>query len=187
MYVCTNFLFYRFFPTKKNIKSWKLDKQIKKSLVKLIERRKENCSSKERLLLIDEKSPKDLLGLMIEAASNNNNNVTVDDIVEECKSFFFAGKQTTSNLLTWTTILLAMHPHWQVKARDEVIKMCGSRDLPTKDHVLKLKTVSIRQPPPHLSTLLCYMRLIFGPKNINHVLSPSPSVYVYVSFFLSSQ
>jgi len=68
--------------------------------------------------------------------------VTVDDIVEECKSFFFAGKQTTSNLLTWTTILLAMHPHWQVRAREEVLKMCGSRDLPTKDHVAKLRTVS---------------------------------------------
>ncbi|KAK2411573.1 cytochrome P450 734A1 [Trifolium repens] len=149
---------YRFFPTKKNIKSWKLDKQIKKSLVKLIERRKEN-ENERLLLLIDEKSPKDLLGLMIQAASNNNNNVTVDDIVEECKSFFFAGKQTTSNLLTWTTILLAMHPHWQVKARDEVIKMCGSRDLPTKDHVVKLKTLnmivneSLRLYPPTIATI----------------------------------
>jgi PHYB activation tagged suppressor 1 len=158
MYVCTNFLFYRFFPTKKNIKSWKLDKQIKKSLVKLIERRKEN-ENERLLLLIDEKSPKDLLGLMIQAASNNNNNVTVDDIVEECKSFFFAGKQTTSNLLTWTTILLAMHPHWQVKARDEVIKMCGSRDLPTKDHVVKLKTVSKHKatpPPPLINTFMLH-------------------------------
>lgn len=68
-------------------------------------------------------------------------NVTVQDIVEECKSFFFAGKQTTSNLLTWTTILLSMHPEWQAKARDEVLRVCGSRDVPTKDHVVKLKTV----------------------------------------------
>lgn len=115
--------------------------------MKLIKRREENLNNgnEERI----EKGPKDLLGLMIEASSNNNNtNVTVDDIVEECKSFFFAGKQTTSNLLTWTTILLAMHPQWQVQARDEVLKMCGSRDLPTKDHVVKLKTVSQRQPLP---------------------------------------
>ena len=114
-----------------------MEKEIKKSLVKLIERRKENswCGN--------EKGPKDLLGLMIQASNANcSSNVTVDDIVEECKSFFFAGKQTTSNLLTWTTILLAMHPHWQVQARDEVLKMCGARDLPTKDHVVKLKTVS---------------------------------------------
>ncbi|PNX96618.1 cytochrome p450 734a1-like protein [Trifolium pratense] len=97
--------------------------------------------------------------VFIPGYSSNNNNVTVDDIVEECKSFFFAGKQTTSNLLTWTTILLAMHPHWQVKARDEVIKMCGSRDLPTKDHVVKLKTLnmivneSLRLYPPTIATI----------------------------------
>ncbi|XP_061345306.1 cytochrome P450 734A1 [Gastrolobium bilobum] len=146
---------YRFFPTRRNIKSWKLDKEIKKSLVKLIERRKENSCGNERI----EKGPKDLLGLMIQASNTNASNVTVYDIVEECKSFFFAGKQTTSNLLTWTTILLAMHPHWQVLARDEVLKMCGARDLPTKDHVVKLKTLnmivneSLRLYPPTIATI----------------------------------
>lgn len=117
-----------------------MEKEIKKSLVKLIWRRRE-CGG------VEEKGPKDLLGLMIQASNmNSSSNVTVDDIVEECKSFFFAGKQTTSNLLTWTTILLAMHPHWQVRARDELLKLCGSRDLPTKDHVAKLRTVSNTQP-----------------------------------------
>jgi len=136
---------HRFFPTRRNIRSWKLEKEIKKSLVKLISRRRENekgCGVEEK-----EKGPKDLLGLMIQASNMNMNmsNVTVDDMVEECKSFFFAGKQTTSNLLTWTTILLAMHPHWQVRAREEVLKVCGSRDHPTKDHVAKLRTVSKRK------------------------------------------
>lgn len=116
--------------------SWKLDKEIKKSLMQLIDRRKENSSK-----MMSDKCPKDLLGLMIQA-SNSSPNVTVHDIVEECKSFFFAGKQTTSNLLTWTTVLLAMHPQWQVLAREEVLRVCGSRDIPTKDDVVKLKTVS---------------------------------------------
>ncbi|KAL1289488.1 hypothetical protein HN51_057551 [Arachis hypogaea] len=147
---------YRFFPTRRNIKSWKLEKKIRKSLVRLIERRRESNSGSE--------GAKDLLGLMIEASmgkgkNGNSVSVTVDDIVEECKSFFFAGKQTTSNLLTWTTILLAMHPHWQVQARDEVLSMCGSRDLPTKDHVVKLKTLSmivnesLRLYPPTIATI----------------------------------
>lgn len=115
--------------------------------MKLIERRKGNGNERVE----QQKGPKDLLGLMIQASNTNSSissNVTVDDIVEECKSFFFAGKQTTSNLLTWTTILLAMHPQWQVQARDEVLKMCGARDLPTKDHVAKLKTVSKQSTPP---------------------------------------
>ncbi|KAK7411222.1 hypothetical protein VNO78_02654 [Psophocarpus tetragonolobus] len=143
---------YRFFPTRRNIKSWKLDKEIKKSLVKLIDRRKENACGKE-----ETKGHKDLLGLMIRAS--NATNVTVDDIVEECKTFFFAGKHTTSNLLTWTTILLAMHPHWQVLARDELVTACQARDIPTKEDLLKLKTLSmivkesLRLYPPTIATM----------------------------------
>ncbi|KAJ8751411.1 hypothetical protein K2173_016616 [Erythroxylum novogranatense] len=145
---------YRFFPTKKNIKSRKLDKEIRKSLKKLIEKRKESTWN----IVQETKVPKDLLGLMIQA-SNSCPNVTVHDILEECKSFFFAGKQTTSNLLTWTTVLLAMHPEWQVLARDEVLRVCGSRDNPTKDDVVKLKTLtmilneSLRLYPPTIATI----------------------------------
>lgn len=140
---------FRFLPTRRNINSWRLDKQIKKSLKKLIEKRKENGNCKSKTVMVtvtqqeeQEKGPKDLLGLMIQASSNSSSNITDYDIIEECKSFFFAGKQTTSNLLTWTTVLLAMHPHWQVLARDEVLRVCGARDFPTKDDVAKLKTVS---------------------------------------------
>lgn len=78
---------------------------------------------------------------MIRASNSSPSAITVNDIVEECKGFFFAGKQTTSNLLTWTTILMAMHPQWQLKARDEVLRVCGARDIPSKDDVANLKTV----------------------------------------------
>ncbi|XP_071715257.1 cytochrome P450 734A1-like [Rutidosis leptorrhynchoides] len=135
---------YRFLPTTRNRECWKLQKEIKKNLMKVIEKRRENWD--------DEKiknGPKDLLGLMIEAASNRNEllnfspAITARDIAEECKSFFFAGEQTTSNLLTWATVLLAMHPQWQVIARDEVINVCGPRDIPTKDCVSKLKMLTM--------------------------------------------
>ncbi|PQQ08812.1 cytochrome P450 734A1 [Prunus yedoensis var. nudiflora] len=132
---------YRFLPTKRNINSWKLDKEIRKSLIKLIDRRRENSNS-DNNNNVHEKCPKDLLSLMIQASNSSpSSNITVNDIVEECKSFFFAGKQTTSNLLTWTTVLLAMHPQWQLQARAEVLKVCGARDIPTKDDVVKLKTM----------------------------------------------
>ncbi|PON84114.1 Cytochrome P450 [Trema orientale] len=152
---------YRFLPTQRNRNSWKLDKEIKKLLVRLIERRRENKAKKA--------SPKDLLGLMIQASrssfpSSNTPSfssamITAQDIVEECKSFFFAGKHTTSNLLTWTTVLLAMHPQWQVRARDELLRVCGARDIPTKDDVVKLKTLnmilneSLRLYPPTVATI----------------------------------
>lgn len=127
--------------------SWKLDKEIKRSVMKLIERRWEDEKNKgtgDHTVMLEGKSPKDLLGLMIQASkSSPSSSITVHDIVEECKSFFFAGKQTTSNLLTWTTVLLAMHPQWQVLAREEVLRVCGARDTPSKDDVVKLKTVSL--------------------------------------------
>ncbi|KAJ6673727.1 CYTOCHROMEA2 [Salix viminalis] len=146
---------YRFLPTKRNINSWRLDKEIKKSLMKLIERRKEKSSINRTH---QDGCPKDLLGLMIQA-SNSSTDVTLHDIVEECKSFFFAGQHTTSNLLTWTTVLLAMHPQWQAQAREEVLRVCGSRDVPTKDDVAKLKTLtmilneSLRLYPPTIATI----------------------------------
>lgn len=122
--------------------------------MKLIESRKRKSENKT-----GEEGPKDLLGLMIES-SYSSPDMSADDIIEECKSFFFAGKQTTSNLLTWTTVLLAMHPQWQVQARDEVLQLCGSRDLPTKDDVVKFKTVSplllsIQKTKFHVSVSLC--------------------------------
>ncbi|XP_068648996.1 cytochrome P450 734A1-like [Aristolochia californica] len=157
---------FRFLPTRQNMSSWKLDKEIKSSLVKLIGRRgKENPSSGGG----GGCSPRDFLGLMIGAgpastsrwteAAKKARTITVQDIVEECKTFFFAGKQTTSNMLTWTTVLLAMHTDWQDRAREEVLHVCGSRDIPTRDHIPKLKTLgmilneSLRLYPPAVATI----------------------------------
>ncbi|XP_057968203.1 cytochrome P450 734A1-like [Malania oleifera] len=155
---------YRFLPTRRNMNSWKLEREIKRSLEELIgRRRKENGGNG-----IPENGPKDLLGLMIRASSGERGEsnsfapsprITVQDIVEECKGFFFAGKHTTSNLLTWTAVLLAMHPQWQVVARDEVMRVCGARDVPTKDDVSKLKMLSmilnesLRLYPPTIATI----------------------------------
>ncbi|PKI75712.1 hypothetical protein CRG98_003855 [Punica granatum] len=134
---------YRFLPTKRNIYSWKLDREIKKSLMNLIDRRKRKSGEGPALEAEEEgEGPKDLLGLMIRA-STQSTAISVNDIVEECKAFFFAGKHSTSNLLTWTAVLLAMHPRWQEAARDEVLRACGARNLPGKDDVVKFKTLSM--------------------------------------------
>ncbi|KAK4786236.1 hypothetical protein SAY86_002925 [Trapa natans] len=132
---------YRFFPTRRNLYSWKLDRKIKKSLVGLIERRKSKAweGAEEEV----EGGPRDMLGLMIRASTQSSAGVSVNDIVEECKGFFFAGKHSTSNLMTWTAVLLAMHPRWQEAAREEVFRVCGARHPPSKDDVVKLKTLSM--------------------------------------------
>lgn len=179
--VWTNF---RFLPTKKNTISWKLDKEIRNSLVRLIGLRRENSDEDNDDRKTTGARAKDLLGLMINAggvkkttsekmescsscldcsssvhhgrsatsplAAMTKKTFSVEEMVEECKTFFFAGKQSTSNLLTWTTVLLAMNPEWQELAREEVLEVCGSRDIPTKDDIAKLKTVRSSSPPHHL-------------------------------------
>nr|GMC77674.1 cytochrome P450 734A1-like [Ipomoea batatas] len=166
---------YRFLPTKKNRIFWRLDKEVRKSLMKLIEERRVEGVSGE--------CPKDLLEVMVKASSkeakeenycyynkskkvggSNTNTamlllLSADDIVEECKTIFFAGKHTTSNLLAWTTVLLAMHPRWQQLAREEVLRVSGARDTPSKHHLPNLKTLemilkeSLRLYPPAVATI----------------------------------
>jgi cytochrome P450 len=87
----------------------------------------------------------DLLGLLLqckeESDTDNNNGLTIEDVIEECKLFYFAGQETTATLLTWTLIVLSMHPDWQQKARDEVLHICAKRT-PDFEAINQLKIVS---------------------------------------------
>lgn len=136
--------FSRYFPTRKNFYKWRLDKEIRRCMTNLIQRREQ-----------ESRTDTDLLGLMINAKGNMNSSsaLKIDEIMEECKTFFFAGKQTTSNMLTWTMVLLAIHREWQEMARKEVLEVCG-QNIPDRNAVGKLRIVdmivkeSLRLYPP---------------------------------------
>lgn len=67
----------------------------------------------------------------------------IEDAIGECKIFFFAGFETSSNILTWTMIMLSIHQDWQNRARDEVFQVLGDKKDITSEDLGKLKTVSI--------------------------------------------
>lgn len=94
----------------------------------------------------------DLLGLLLQSNNqndlsensdtNSNEMLTTEEVIEECKQFYLAGQETTSSWLTWTMIVLAMHPDWQEKARQEVLRVCGKNE-PNFEAISHLKIVSI--------------------------------------------
>lgn len=134
---------FRFVPTKDNWRRSKLSKEIDGMLRVLIHK-------KEKAMKCGEGEHEDLLGLMLrsneQAQSNANDTkfkgLTVQEVMEECKLFYFAGHETTSDLLTWTMILLSMHQSWQYQAREEVHQICG-RTLPNYDSISQLKIVNM--------------------------------------------
>ncbi|CAN6168951.1 unnamed protein product [Urochloa humidicola] len=128
---------FRYLPTKNNLKTWKLDKQVRSMLMDIIKSRLANKDTAGY--------GNDLLGLMLEACAPEHGDtplLTMDEIIDECKTFFFAGQDTTSHLLTWASFLLSTHPEWQDRLREEVRRECGD-EVPTGDMLNKLKLVNM--------------------------------------------
>jgi len=83
----------------------------------------------------------DLLALLLQFTSvDDKNRITIEEVIEECKLFYLAGQETTSSLLTWTLVLLSMHPLWQQKAREEVLRTC-QKNAPDIESINQLKIV----------------------------------------------
>ncbi|XP_026452707.1 cytochrome P450 72A15-like [Papaver somniferum] len=118
---------YRFIPTKKNKRRQYLAKEINGILRGFI-------SKREELMKTDSlSSTNDLLGLLLQSSHSESYGLTIEDVIEECKVFYSAGQETNSTLLTWAIVVLAMHPNWQEKAREEVERICGKNVPDFKD------------------------------------------------------
>jgi cytochrome P450 len=98
-----------------------------------------------------ESTKDDLLGLLLEENMSDKDancqsvkGMSTEEVIEECKLFYFAGMETTSVLLTWTMVVLSMHPEWQDRAREEVLRMFGKHKI-DYEGLNRLKTVSIHR------------------------------------------
>ncbi|XP_015071474.1 cytochrome P450 734A1 [Solanum pennellii] len=121
---------FRYLPTKNNMMRWRIEKETRESVRRLIE------SSKGR------ENSKSLLSLLI-SASEEEHRFGMEEVINECKTFYFAGKETTSVLLTWTLLLLALHQEWQDKAREEVFRVCKGNNLPSAENLNDFKIVTM--------------------------------------------
>ncbi|KAF7036900.1 hypothetical protein CFC21_047418 [Triticum aestivum] len=130
---------YLFFPTENNKRMKQINREIEGLLRGIIEKR-ERAMENDGL-----SSGNDLLGLMLQSNKESGASrmrMSTEDVIEECKLFYFAGMETTSVLLTWTLVVLGMHPEWQDRAREEVLSVFG-KDKPNFDGLSRLKTVTM--------------------------------------------
>ncbi|KAF7090833.1 hypothetical protein CFC21_093527 [Triticum aestivum] len=133
---------YLLLPTKNNLKMRKNNKEVESILQGLINKRM-------RAMEEGEKSENDLLGLLLESNMKDvdengqpSQGMAMEDVIEECKLFYLAGMETTSVLLTWTMIVLSMHPEWQDLAREEVLGLFR-KNKPEYEGLSRLKTVTM--------------------------------------------
>ncbi|XP_020251989.1 cytochrome P450 CYP72A219-like [Asparagus officinalis] len=128
---------YRFIPTAKNRRRMWIYREIRTILREMIDK-------KLKYIETEGSESGDLLGLLLQFTSGDDKKyeIKIEDVIEECKLFYFAGQETTSTLLTWTMILLSMHPVWQQRAREEVQKTCGN-NTPNMESINQLKIVTM--------------------------------------------
>ncbi|KAJ3695267.1 hypothetical protein LUZ60_000644 [Juncus effusus] len=131
-----------YLPTKNNRRMRQINREVKTLLRDIIGKR-------EKALKNGEASKQDLLGLMLESNMREqsvngklNLAMNIDELTAECKLFYFAGQESTSVLLTWTLVVLSMHPEWQEKAREEVLQHFG-KNKPEYDELSRLKIMAM--------------------------------------------
>ncbi|KAK3027260.1 hypothetical protein RJ639_041206 [Escallonia herrerae] len=156
-----------------DVESDKLEKGIGDLIFGIIQKR-------EKLMMGEGNSyGSDFLGLLLNARKDapENYKLSLQDIIDECKTFYGAGQGTTSILLAWTVLLLAIHTDWQDKAREEVVRIFGQQN-PTSEGIARLRRMNMifsetlrLYPPAHVLTRKVRRKVRLGklilPANVN--------------------
>ncbi len=108
-------------------KTLKLTHEARTILNGIIEERKKSKSKHH-----------DLLDMLLEARYEDGSAMDNEQLIDEILILFTAGHETTSNALTFTLMLLALHPMIQEKVHKEVLEI-GATHMPLMEQVAKLQ------------------------------------------------
>eukprot|EP00897_Mesotaenium_endlicherianum_P006194 jgi/Mesen1/5602/ME000282S04751 len=153
---------FSYLPLPSNLKIAYLTRGVRGMLRNLIKKKKAN------LALATSKLPQDqpdmLARLVAAQQSYDDYQLSDTEVEDQAMTFLFAGHETTTSLLSWTSLLLARNPEWREKARQEVLEICGENGPIEWDHLWQMKNLqmilfeSMRLYPP----APLFMREVYG-------------------------
>ncbi|PIN09027.1 Cytochrome P450 CYP4/CYP19/CYP26 subfamily [Handroanthus impetiginosus] len=79
----------------------------------------------------------------VDTKDKKDHAMVIHEIIQQCKLFFMGGYETSSNLVTWTIIMLAVHKDWQDRAREEVLQVLGNKNKMNADDLGQLKILNM--------------------------------------------
>ncbi|PHT52906.1 CytochromeA1 [Capsicum baccatum] len=109
-----------FLPSRQQKEIENLEKEIESLIWEAVKERERECLEKPS-------NEKDLLHSILEGAINDGNvgeNSSRKFIVDNCKNIYFAGHESTAVAASWCLMLLALHPEWQSRIREEMSQIC---------------------------------------------------------------
>ncbi|KAI3911478.1 hypothetical protein MKW98_010365 [Papaver atlanticum] len=139
----------RYLPTKNNREVWRLVKEIRKLILNVAKKRRQESKTAN------------------------------DFIADNCKNIYIAGHETVASVATWALLFLASHPQWQTLAREEVLQLVPEGCLRDAEmlHKMKILTMVVQEtlclmPPTSLMAREVFEDMQFGdiiniPKGIN--------------------
>ncbi|KAK6138709.1 hypothetical protein DH2020_027549 [Rehmannia glutinosa] len=134
-----------YLPSETKKKAKEMEKEVRQSFTKMIDQRLKNRQAGE-----PDAADHDLFDLFLDELYEDKNKLSsrerkriIDEAIAQTKLFYFAGYDTTSNLLVWTMITLAIHQDWQARAREEVFQVLGNNNTLTSDGLSQLKLLNM--------------------------------------------
>ncbi|GFP87289.1 cytochrome p450 cyp749a22 [Phtheirospermum japonicum] len=132
------------------VEAEKLEQRIKSSILEITKKRENEDANKN--------FGSDYLGQLVKVSheSDVKKRITIDQMIDEIKTIYGAGHLTTTSLLGWCVLLLAINTEWQDKARKEVNKAFG-KNSPHSRGIARLKIMNmiinecLRLYPPALT------------------------------------
>ncbi|KAL3636183.1 hypothetical protein CASFOL_020730 [Castilleja foliolosa] len=132
------------------VEAEQLERRIKSSVLEIVKKRENEETNKN--------FKSDYLGQLVKIshAQNVKKRITIDQMIDEIKIIYGAGHLTTTSLLGWCVLLLAINQEWQEKGRDEVNKAFGKNN-PHSHGIARLKMMTmiinecLRLYPPALT------------------------------------